>query len=354
MIHGWNRKQTYLLAVVLMLVSMMLLAAFGPSRIRGGGSQSAEPTPQAEGGQADADPTEAVEATMSTVVYYQDDYGYLVPVTRTIKAEEGVAKATVNLMVKSVFNDMEAARMGLRTVIPEGTKVDLDISGGLARIDLSEEALLCADAAAESNMVSAIVQTLTDFPTVDRVKFLIGGKEVKELPHGTSLKNEFTRGVINPEGGAPEDSKNAVTLYFLNDTPSVIVPVTRAVYGNADLQTAVLELVKGPGGASPLEGVLPSGCGLIGVELKNGVAKINFTESFIRVAEQSDGGRMAMKALVLTCKNFDGVKDVQILVEGKPYDPGEGTLAMPTFVNSATDIAEAFVRRQSDELFDAE
>ena len=73
MIHGWNRKQTYLLAVVLMLVSMMLLAAFGPSRIRGGGSQSAEPTPRAEGGQADADPTEAVEATMSTVVYYQDD-----------------------------------------------------------------------------------------------------------------------------------------------------------------------------------------------------------------------------------------------------------------------------------------
>lgn len=353
MIHGWNRKQTYLLAVVLMLVSMMLLAAFGPSRVRGG-SQSAEPTPQAEGRQADADSTEAVEATISTVVYYQDDYGYLVPVTRTIKAEEGVAKATVNLMVKSVFNDMEAARMGLRTVIPEGTKVDLDISGGLARIDLSEEALLCADAAAESNMVSAIVQTLTDFPTVDRVRFLIGGKEVKELPYGTSLNNEFTRGAINPESGAPEDSKNAVTLYFLNDTPSVIVPVTRAVYGNADLQTAVLELVKGPSGASPLEGALPSDCGLIGVELKNGVAKINFTESFIRVAEQSDGGRMAMKALVLTCKSFDNVKDVQILVEGQPYDPGEGTLTMPTFVNSAADIAEAFVRRQSDELFDAE
>ena len=37
-----------------------------------------------------------------------------------------------------------------------------------------------------------------------------------------------------------------------------------------------------------------------------------------------------------------------------PITAGEGTLAMPTFVNSATDIAEAFVRRQSDELFDAE
>ena len=146
MIHGWNRKQTYLLAVVLMLVSMMLLAAFGPSRIRGGGSQSAEPTPQAEGGQAGADPTEAVEATMSTVVYYQDDYGYLVPVTRTIKAEEGVAKAKVNLMVKSVFNDMEAARLGLRTVIPEGTELDLDISRGNARINLTGDVSSLPDA----------------------------------------------------------------------------------------------------------------------------------------------------------------------------------------------------------------
>ena len=41
MIHGWNRKQTYLLAVVLMLVSMMLLAAFGRRRLPECGTHAA-------------------------------------------------------------------------------------------------------------------------------------------------------------------------------------------------------------------------------------------------------------------------------------------------------------------------
>ena len=39
---------------------------------------------------------------------------------------------------------------------------DRDIHDGLARIDLSKEVLKLQDAAAESNMVTAIAQTLTE------------------------------------------------------------------------------------------------------------------------------------------------------------------------------------------------
>ena len=94
----------------------------------------------------------------------------------TVPMEDGIAKATLNRMVKSSENDMAAARLGLRTVLPEGTTIDLDIAGGKARIDLSEEALNLSDAAAEANMVSAIVQALTEFDTVEEVEFLIGGR----------------------------------------------------------------------------------------------------------------------------------------------------------------------------------
>ena len=89
--------------------------------------------------------------------------------TRTIPAEEGVAKATLSLMVSSAYNDMEAARLGLRTVLPEGTDIDLDVVDGTARIDLGEQVLQMADARPRANMVSAVVQTLTEFPTVERV-----------------------------------------------------------------------------------------------------------------------------------------------------------------------------------------
>jgi len=291
---------------------------------------------------------------MNTVAYYQDDNGYLVPVMRSIGAEEGIARATLNLMIKSVYNDMEAARMGLRCVIPENTTFDLDISGGTARVDMSKEALNSPDAVSEFNMVSAIVQTLTDFPTVERVKFLIDGKETQRLPFGTGISGEFTRGYMNLESTDINDPDSTVTLYFTGESPSMIVPVTRAVYGKGDIQTAVMELVKGPGSLSPLNSVIPSGCGLKSVRVEDGVAYVDFTRDFISIAEESDGGRMALRALVLTCMQFEGVKSVKVLVEGEEYDTGNGTLAKPTFVNSASDIQDAFIRKKTEDIFEFE
>lgn len=53
-----------------------------------------------------------MEETLSTVCFYQDGEGYLIPVTRQIPKQDGIAKATLALMVKSSQNDMDAARMG--------------------------------------------------------------------------------------------------------------------------------------------------------------------------------------------------------------------------------------------------
>ena len=136
------------------------------------------------------------------MVYYQDNYGYLVPVMCTLPLEDGIAKATLSLMVQSSENDMQAARLGLRTVIPQNAKIDLDIASGKARIDLSEEALNVADAAAESNMIHAIVQTLTEFDSVKSVEFLFGGQKLEKLKYGTDVSGAFTRGGHQPRNRA--------------------------------------------------------------------------------------------------------------------------------------------------------
>ena len=48
----------------------------------------------------------------STVCWYEDGEGYLVPVTRQIPLQDGVAKATrLSRMAKSSENDLAAARM---------------------------------------------------------------------------------------------------------------------------------------------------------------------------------------------------------------------------------------------------
>ena len=290
-------------------------------------------------------PTSAQQTgpVQSTTVYYSDADGYLIPVTRDVSKTDGIAKATLALMVSSDENDLEAARLGLRTVIPESTTFDLDIADGKARIDLSEEALNVADAEQEATMVSAIVQTLTEFDTVNGVEFLVSGQKRSKLKHGTDISGEMNGELLNVESVEPTFSvagADLVRLYFPSETGRVLVPVTRAVFSDSDVNTAVLELLKGPKKDSGLQNALPSECGLVDIQLDNGVATINFSQEFANVATNNDGGQQALRALMLTCMQYPGVKQVKLQVEGKPFtlQPTE----TPTFVNSATEVAAQF------------
>ena len=361
-----NQRKIYFAALAVLIAAIALACAWGilsrpastavqPTRLPELTARPAPGSPAPVSTPAVSLGPDTASRGVNTVVYYQDNYGYLVPVMCTVPSAEGIAKATLGLMVQSPQNDMQAARLGLRTVLPEDTSIDLDIANGTARIDLGRQALQLSDAAAESSMVTAVVQALTEFPTVDRVEFLFGGQKLEKLPHGVDVSGQFTRGDINPETaslGADISGAKPVLLYFPSDAGSVLVPVTRLVRSNADVNTAVLELTKGPTGTSALESVIPAGCGLVDVKVENRVAKLYFTGEFIQLAQNSDGGRMALKALVLTCTQFDGIDGVEIYVDGERYDPGVDTLAIPTFVNIADDIVYDYIQTQSAMIFD--
>lgn len=364
-----NQRKLYLLAAVLLVLTILLCLCWGLWQPSG---RQTEAPPQAtsepieqnapQAAQITPEPTEGAQTSANqreTVVYYQDNNGYLVPVMRRVPASEGIAKATLSMMVQSPYNDMEAARLGLKTVLPEGTTIDLDInSEGRARIDLGKQVNQLADAEAESNMVSAVVQTLTEFPTVKSVEFLVDGKQVSQLKYGTRIDGKFERGMLNLESAVPTmatpSEYKSVQLYFPGETGSLIVPVTRMVYGKDDIHTAMLEMCKGPSADSPLESALPPGCGLIGVKMNGATAVVNFTREFMNLAEQSDGGRQALKALVLTATQFPGVEKVEIQVEGQNYDASAAAMSVPTFVNEASAITDQFLQTQTAQIFDME
>ena len=249
---------------------------------------------------ADASPD--VEMT-ATVCWYEDGEGYLVPVTRQIPLQDGVAKATLSLMVKSSENDLAAARMGLRNVIPEGVTFDLDISGGKARVDLSKEALSCQNAEEELLMVQGTAAALCGFDTVQEVTFLFDGQKRSQLTHGTDVSGVFKADSVNLES------------------------------------VETLELAKGPEKDSGLEIPLPKDCGLRSVTLKNGVATIDFTKEFASLATAEDASAatsQALRAIVFTASQFPGVKKVEVLVEGKPFEAQPS--AVTTFVNQADEV----------------
>jgi len=285
----------------------------------------------------------AVEKDMQdTVVYYEDGDGYLVPVQREVQRQDGIAKATLNLMVQSARNDMDAARLGLVPVVPEGTTFDLDIADGHARVDMGRQVLSASDKEQEENLRTAIVWALTEFDTVKDVSFLVDGQRRDTLTHGTNISGSYTRVGLNQEevvqevfGGASE-----VQIYFPAQDGRLLVPVSRTVYSQDDVATAVFEFLRGPKDDSGLNAPLPENTQLLGVSVDGGVVTINFSKEFTKIAEHSDGGVQAMRALMLTCTRYPGVKKVKILVDGEPYQvPTED---VPTFANVASDVENSF------------
>lgn len=306
--------------------------------LRGGGDTATEMVyeePPLEVTETAAEPE--VEK-QSTVCWYEDGDGYLVPVTRQIPKQDGVARATLALMVQSSENDLAAARLGLTNVIPEGTTFDVNIAQGHARVDMSKEALNCATAEDELLMVQGVAATLCGFDTVEDVTFLFDGQKRSKLTHGTDVSGVFTQDCVNVEAVTTLSSAYAdqVQLYFPSASGRMLVPVTRTVFSTADLTTAVLELAKGPQEDSGLERPLPKDCGVRSVQVKDGVATIDFTKSFMEVTQGEDGGQQAVRAILFTASQFPGVNKVELLVEGEPYKPEPA--ATQTFLNDAEEV----------------
>lgn len=281
--------------------------------------------------------TDAQVETVSTVVFYEDGEGYLVPVTRQVPKTDGIAKATLGLMVKDSQNDMQAARLGLRTVIPEGTTFDIDISNGRANVNVSKEALSCSSAAQEALMVDAITNAMSCFSTVEEVTLEFDGQKRSKLTYGTDVSGVFSGGNLNLESVETfSEDAGLVQLYFPSANGRLLVPVTRAVFSNADVSTAVLELAKGPKDDSGLERALPENCGIKSVTMKDGTVTLNFSKEFKETLESSDGGEQAVRAILFTCSQFPGVKKVEVLVEGEKLE--QQPQSTTTFINREEEV----------------
>lgn len=292
--------------------------------------------------QAQAAVSASAQDMQQTVVYYEDGDGYLVPVQRDVLRQDGIAKATLELMVQNARNDMDAARLGLSPIVPEGTTFDLDIADGHARVDLGREALAAGSKQQEENMRTAIVWALTEFDTVKDVNFLVDGQKRDTLTHGTNISGSYTRVGLNQEEPAAETFSGAseVQMYFPAQDGRLLVPVSRTVYSDDDVATAVFEFLRGPKADSGLETPLEGDVQLLGVSVSGGVVTINFSKEFTGIAERSDGGVQAMRALMMTCTRYPGIKKVKILVDGEPYQMPVSDV--PTFANVAADVENSF------------
>ena len=181
------KKMSYMLAV-LAAVSVLALAA-GCSDEQKGASSSAAQTEQMQDQEksAAAEPKEL----MVNVYYPRSDGTGLVAVRRTVSTEKD-DKYTAAM--KSLLTGTK--EKGQTNVFPKKAKLrSIVVKDGIATVDFSKELKtnFSGGSTGEEMLIGSIVNTLTDFPEVQKVSILIDGSAVETLSGHMDLSEPLTR-----------------------------------------------------------------------------------------------------------------------------------------------------------------
>lgn len=288
------------------------------------------------------------EPRRAVTVYYQDGDGYLVPMTRWIEPQSGIARASMNLVIDSALNREELIYYGVYPVIPEGTEIlGIDVRDGIATIDFNRYLLNYDSALTERNIVASIVYTMTEFETIERVRVLINGYPQGILKYGTNLEESLGREDVMINGDlalTPTDMIKVDVFLMKQANIGFTYPVPLSVANTIDADNLPEILVKqlldtkSEGG---LVSEIPQDVSLLEVNISNSIITLNFNEKFTNY-----GGTMReegiLKQLAYTLRQCNGIRRMKIVVARREVELPEGTdisggLAIPITINDVID-----------------
>ena len=131
--------------------------------------------------------------SMHVKVYYPDDSGMkLVEVEREIVIDDSTNKYIA--AVETLLED--PGEENLTKIFPNNAAIrSVTVADGLAVVDLDGGFLknFVGGSTGEEFLIGSVVDTLTNFPEVKRVKFLVDGKEIETLSGHMDLSTPLER-----------------------------------------------------------------------------------------------------------------------------------------------------------------
>lgn len=305
-------------------------------------------TPQEEVSQEEGKSQDNNKSYISLVLYFQDKDGNVIPVSKKIVKQEGIARATVNALIDDSIKREEMEYYGLYPVLPEGTEIlGLNIKEGTAIIDFNSKLLDYSNKAAERSIITSLVYTLTQFGTVDRVRILINGESQEVLRYGTDISEPLSRDnvLINCENVNIKTGSKKVDGYFLKSVDTGYVyalPVSTVIEGEEpDIPTEIISFLSSDDGGESFFSEIPQGVELLDSSIENGVLTLDFSSEFLNDTGSVNGDGI-LKQLMYSMKQVEGVNKLKILVNGEEIETAEGIdisgeLALPASINDVMD-----------------
>lgn len=220
-------------------------------------------------------------------LYYQEKGGLLVPVTRKVEKQDGIARTALNGLIDNAHTREELEYYGLYPVLPAGTEIlGIKITDGLAVVDFSAKLLESPDETAEKRVLASIVYTLTEFKTVDRVELRVNGKPLDKMKYDTGVSNPLKRENVPVNATSSFDStqKKKLDIYLfrnMNEKFSYLLPVSIPV-SVSDVKKLPAEIVRLLAENYEKQGLsseVPEGTDLLESQLDGNVLSLDFNKA---------------------------------------------------------------------------
>jgi germination protein M len=166
-------RRTWLLllgAAVAVLLAISVVGCETPGAVGDAGTLA---------GQPDTPATTATAGTTTVRVYFSRDEK-MAAATRVVPKTSQPGAAAISALLEGPTAEEKAA--GMVTCVPEGTTfLGLEIKSGVATVNLSQEYSSGGGSLSMFTRLAQVVFTLTQFPTVDGVRFKLDGKLIDTL-----------------------------------------------------------------------------------------------------------------------------------------------------------------------------
>lgn len=155
--------------------------------------------------------------------------------------------------------------------------------------------------------------------------FMLTSCKKKEAPVEKGGKITATRAYEEYFGPAPVVDRGtcfAFVIYFPSATePGKVLPFQFFTFDEASIKKVALERLLGGMEIGSYKGEIgrpfPSAARILGLTEKNGTVTVNLSSEVLHSSADKSVGRGAMKAVILTLSQFEGVNRIRLQVAGK-------------------------------------
>lgn len=207
-------------------------------------------------------------------------------------------------------------RDGFKPIIPDGTKIlDLKLEENILTINFSKE-LLNVVHCDEQKMIEAIIYSLTEIKDIKKIKILVEGKPLTNLPNSNKKLTEYldkSYGINKIYNIDSIKETTKTTIYYLSKNKDYYyyVPVTKVSNEKTErVEIIIKELKSTPIYHTNLISYLAASANMTNYELLESTISLSFNNYLIANMKEEDILEEVKYSIALSIRDTYGINEV--------------------------------------------